>query len=132
VRGASDDHGVADDAAGYPDGEVVLPEVQHVGVRGQRDVGPVVDGEQGAVPRAHLGEHLQSSQLVPCLQRPVGPLVAQLHDVDPTGEGGVDELGEIAAVAAGVGAEVEAGGGEALAAGGGVESGHDAGAYAQQ
>ena len=124
------EHVVADDLAGPGDRQVVLAEVQHVGAGGERDVGAVVDGEQRAVPGAGVGEHLERGELVARLERAVGALVAQLDDVDPAGQRGVGELGEVAAVAAGVGAQVEAGVGEAVAQRRSVRSVHGRRRYA--
>ncbi len=114
VGGAADQHVVAEDLPGHRDRQVVLPEVQHVGARGQRDVGAVVHGEQRVVAAAGVREHLQRSQLVAGLH----PLLAQLQQVHPAAQGRVGELGEVAARAAGVGADVEPGAGEPLAAAG--------------
>ena len=100
--------------------------MQHVRAGGERDVGAVVHREQRTVPGAGVGQHLEGRQLVARLERSVGPLVAELDDVDATGEGGVGELGEVATTAAGVGAEVEPRVGEAGSQGVGVESGHGA------
>ncbi len=126
VGGPPDQHVVAEDAPRDVDRQVVLPEVQHVGPRGQRHVGAVVDGEQRVVAAAGVREHLQRRQFVARLQ----PLLAQLQQVHPAAQGGVGELGEVAALAAGVGADVEPGAGEPLAAagaevgGGGRRGGH--------
>ncbi|GAA3149486.1 hypothetical protein GCM10010466_45550 [Planomonospora alba] len=57
------------------------------------------------MPVAGVTEDLQELQLLARLQA----LLAQLHDVDPAGEGGVEEVGEVPPVAAAVGAQVEAG-----------------------
>jgi hypothetical protein len=97
VRRAPDDHLVADDLACPRHRQVVLAEVQHVRAGGERDVGAVVHGEQRAVPGAGLGQHLERGQLVARLERAVGTLVAELDDVDATGERGVGELREVAA-----------------------------------
>ncbi len=106
------EHVVAEDPAGRRDGQVVLPEVQHVGAGGEGHVGAVVDGEQRAVPAAGVREDLQGGQLLARLH----PLLAQLQQVHPAAQRGVGELGEVAALAAGVGADVEPGPGEPLAA----------------
>ena len=62
-----------------------------------------------------VGQHLERGQLGAGLQRAEAlladrALVAQLDDVDATGQRGVDELGEVAALAPGIGAQVQAGG----------------------
>jgi len=69
--------------------------VQDVGAGGERDVGPVVDGEQRAVPGGRRAEHIQRRQLGAGLQRPIRSLFAQLDDVDAAGECCVGELGEV-------------------------------------
>ncbi len=87
--------------------------MQHVGVGGQRDVRPVVHGQQRAVPGAGFGDDLQRGQFLPGLKG-FGRLVAQLHDVHPAGQRGVDELGEVTAVPARVRAQVQPCVGQAL------------------
>jgi hypothetical protein len=71
------------------------------------------------VAAGRVGKHLQSGELSTGLQRPEalladGALVAKLDDVDPAGQRGVDELGQVTSLAAGVGAQVEAGLGQAF------------------
>ena len=109
-RGPAEDRLLAADPAGPRDRQVVLTQVQHVRAGGQRDVGPVVDREQGVVAGAGVREHLQCGELGLRLERTVAALVAQLHDVHAAGQRGVEELGEVPALGAGVGAQVEAGG----------------------
>ena len=118
VGRAADQRAGPDDVAGHREREVVLPEVQHVGPRGASDVGPVVDGQQGPVAARRVGEYLQRGQLGAGLQRAEalltdGALVPQLDDVDSAGQRGVDELGEVTALATRIGAQVQAGLGEA-------------------
>ena len=118
VVGGAADHGpVADDVAGHLQRQVVLAQVQHVGAGRAGDVGAVVDREQRAVPAGRVGQDLERGQLVAGLQRAEPlltgrTLVAQLDDVDPAGQRGVGELGEVAALAARVGAQVQPGGGQ--------------------
>ncbi len=88
--------------------------MQHVGPGGASDIGAVVDGQQRAVPAGRIGQHLQRRQLVAGLQRTQPllagrALVAQLDDVDPTGQRGVGEFGQVAGVTPGIGAQVEPG-----------------------
>ncbi len=92
--------------------------MQDVGAGGVGDVGAVVDGEELAVPGTGLGE---DPQVVEFLGR-LHALVAQLNDVHPGGQHGVQELREVALAPAGVGAEVEPGVGE-LGPGGGPGDG---------
>ena len=71
------------------------------------------------MPPCRVGQHLQRGELVARLQRPElllarRPLVPQLDDVDPAGQRGVGEFGQIAALAAGVGAQVQRRGREAV------------------
>ena len=115
---AADQRARPDDVAGHREREVVLPEVQHVGARGASDVGPVVDGQQGPVAAGRVGQYFQRGQLGAGLQRAEalltdGALVPQLDDVDPAGQRGVDERGEVTALATRIGAQVQAGLGEA-------------------
>ena len=75
------------------------------------ELGAVVDGQQGAVPTGGVTEDLQRHQFVAGLQRAEPlltgrTLIAQLDDVDPAGQRGVGELGQITAFPAGVGAQV--------------------------
>ena len=119
MGGPADQPAGADDVAGDRQRQVVLAEVQHVGARGAGDVGPVVDGEQRAVPPRRVGEHLERGEFAARLQRAElllagRALVAQLDDVDAARQRGVGELGEVTAFAAGVGAQVEPGGRESL------------------
>ena len=91
--------------------------MQHVGTRGKRDVGAVVDRNEGAVTAGRVGEHVERGQLGAGLQCPEAlladrALVAQLDDVHAAGQGGVDELGQVAALPAGVSAQVEVSFGE--------------------
>ena len=114
MGGPADHAGRPDDVAGDRQRQVVLAEVQHVGARRQRDVGPVVDRQQRAVPAGRVGEHLQRGQFVARLQRPEPllpgrSLVAQLDDVDPAGQRRVGELRQVTALAAGVGAQIQRG-----------------------
>jgi hypothetical protein len=86
--------------------------VKHVGARGERDVGAVVDRHERAVAAGRVGEHLERFQLGAGLQRSEPlladrTLVTQLDDVHPACQRGVDELGQVAAFPAGVGAQVE-------------------------
>ena len=106
-----------DDLAGHGQRQVALPQVQHVGAGRAGDVGAVVDREQGAVPAGRVREDLARRQLVARLERAEPlltgrSLVAQLDDVDPAGQGGVGELGQIAALATRVGTQIQPGGGE--------------------
>ena len=99
---------------GHLQRQVILSEVQDVGARRACDIGPVVHGEQRAVPPGGVGEHLQGRQLAPCLQRAEPlftgrALVPELDDVDPAGQYRFGELGQIAAFAPRVGAQVEPG-----------------------
>ena len=118
IVGGTADHRVrADDLARHAQRQVVLAQVQHGGAGGTGDVGAVVDGQQGAVPPRRVGEHLQRRQFVAGLQgaQPVlrgRALVAQLNDVDPAGQRGVGELGQIASVATRIGAQIKTRGGE--------------------
>ncbi|CAM5477504.1 hypothetical protein SPURM210S_01116 [Streptomyces purpurascens] len=120
VRGPADQDVVAEDRAGCRHREVALAEVQHVGAGGVGDVRPVVDREQLAVPSTGVGEDGQPLQLLARLHA----LVPQLHDVDPTGQHGIEELHEVALPLAGVGAEVDPGVGELSPCGGGGGVGH--------
>ena len=96
--------------------------MQHVRPGGARDVGAVVDGQQSAVPARRVPENLQRRQLLARLHGPEAlfadrALVAQLDEVDTSGQRRVGELGKVAALAAGIGAEVEPGGGKTSARG---------------
>ncbi len=93
----------AEDAPGHRHRQVVLAEVQHIRAGRQGDVGPVVHGQQPAVPPAGRREHLQQPQFLPRLQ----PLLAQLHDVHPGREHPIQELGQIPPVPPPVGAQVQ-------------------------
>jgi hypothetical protein len=103
VRGPTDEHPVAHDAAGDLHGQVVLAEVQHVGLRAEGDVGAVVDRPQPAVPAGGVGEHLAQRELLARLE----PLLPQLYDVDAGRQHGVEELDQVALPSPAVGAQVE-------------------------
>jgi hypothetical protein len=94
--------------------------MQDVGTGRQRQIRAVVDGQQGAVTFGGREQNRQRSELVLGLERPElalagGVLVAQLDDVDATGQRGLGELREIALVASGIGTQVEASGRKTLA-----------------
>ena len=78
-------------ATGYR--QVVLAQVQDVGARRERDVGPVVHRQQAAVPSARVGEHLEQPEFLPGLQA----LLAQLDDVHPGAEHRVQERDQVTA-----------------------------------
>lgn len=99
----SEGHVLADDPARARPGQIALAEVQDRGCRGGGDVGAIVDRPQPAVPLGDLAQDAEELELLSGFE----PLVAQLDDVDPAREGGIDEVGEVSAVAAGVGAEVQ-------------------------
>jgi hypothetical protein len=72
---------------------------------GTGDIGPVVDGEQGAVSFRRRREQFEQPDLVAGLES----LLAQLDDVDAPGENRVQELFEVAGARPGVGTQVQAG-----------------------
>jgi len=118
MRGQADQRVRPDDLAGHARRQVALAQVQHIGAGRAGNIGAVVDREQGTVPAGRIGKGLAGGQLVACLERAEPPLtgrplVAQLDDVDPAGQGGIDELGQVAALTARVGAQVQPGRGEA-------------------
>ena len=85
--------------------------MQHLSAGSAGDVGAVVHSYQRAMPTCGVGENLQRRQLVARLQRTQlvltrRALVAKLDDVPPAGQGGVDELGQITAIAARVGTQI--------------------------
>lgn len=110
MAGAADQDLLAEDGAGGGDGDVALAEVQDVGADGVRDVGAVVDREELAVAAGALGEDPQVFEFLTGFHA----LVAELDDVDAAGEGGVEELGEVALPLACVRAQVEPGVGQLL------------------
>jgi hypothetical protein len=82
--------------------------MQHWGLGGQGEVGPVVDGEQFSVPLSGSGEDFEVTQFIASFEA----LLAQLHDVDSCAEHGVQEFGQVTLLGTAVGAEVQAGGRE--------------------
>lgn len=117
MGGQADQRVRPDDLAGQCRWQVALAQVQHVGPGRTGDVGPVVDREQRAVPAGRAREDLAGGELVARLQRAEPlftsrSLVAQLDDVHPAGQGGVGELGQVAALAPRVGTQIEPGGGK--------------------
>ena len=69
------------------------------------------------MPARGIGEDLQRRQLVTRLQGAQllltrRPLVAQLNDVHPAGQGCIGELGQIATIATRIGAQVQPRAGE--------------------
>ena len=112
MAGQADQRGRPDDLARHFDGQIALAQVQHVGPGGVRDVGAVVDREQGAVAASRVGEDLAGRQLIARLERAEAlftgrTLVAQLDDVHPAGQRGVGELRQVAAFAPRVGAQIQ-------------------------
>ena len=93
----------AEDRAGGRDRQVVLPQVQHLRPGRVGDVGAVVHREQPAVLTARGGEHLQQRELLAGLE----VLLPQLHDVDPGGQHGVEEPGQVTLAPPRVRAQVE-------------------------
>ena len=83
--------------------QVVLAQVQHVGLRRKRDVGPVVDREQPPVPSAGGSEHLEQRQLLTGFQA----LLPQLDDVHPGGQYRVEERNQVTLAPPPVSAQVE-------------------------
>ena len=88
--------------------------MQYLGAGGPGDVGTVVDRQQRTVPSGGIGQYLQRGELPGCLQLAEAklagrPLVAQLDDVHPAGQGGVGERGKIPALSAGIGAQIQPG-----------------------
>ena len=90
--------------AGLRDRHVVLPDVDAVGARGDREVRPVVDEQQRAGRRAErpgLGGRGQDLLVA-------GVLLAQLHEVDAAAQRGLQHLGQGAPAGAAPGDQVEA------------------------
>ena len=112
MGGAADQRPRPDDVAGDLQRQIVLAEMQHVGVGRAGDVGPIVDGQQCVVATRGVGEHLERGELTAGLKRSepllaCGSLVAELDDVHPAGQRGIGERGQITALAAGVGAQIQ-------------------------
>jgi len=105
VRRPADQDVVAGYLPGHRYRQVVLPQVQDRSPARPGDVRAVVDRPQRAVPLRRRRERLQAAQLVAGLDA----LLPQLHDVDPVGQHGVEEVGEVALPLAGVRAEIEPG-----------------------
>ena len=112
MGGEADDRVGAEGGAGFGDGEVVLADVEAVGVAGVGELGVVVDDEQGAVG---VGDAAEGGAGALDLAAGEG-LLAELDDVGAAVEGGAEEGLGVGAVGAGVADEVKAGGAEALAA----------------
>ena len=103
MAAAADERARAEDAPGDRHRQVVLPQVEHVGPGGERDVRAVVHGQQPAVPPAGGREHPEQGELLARLQA----LLPQLHDVHPGPEDRVEELRQIAQGPPRVRAQVE-------------------------
>jgi hypothetical protein len=103
VAAAPDDRVRAEDAPRGRNRQVILPEVENVGTRRERDVRAVVDCEQAAVPTARISEYLEQREFFTRLKA----LLPQLHDVHPGAEDGVEELREVTLGAPAAGAKVE-------------------------
>lgn len=100
------------DVPGVRHRKVTLAEVQDIGSGCERHVRAVVDGEQGAVPPCDGGEHGQSRKFVACVHRTQlalagRALVAELDDVDTTGQRGFRELCQVTLLASSVGTQVQ-------------------------
>ncbi len=112
MGGHADQRVRPDDLAGHVQRKVALAQVQHIGTGRAGDVSAVVDREQGTVPVGRVLEDLARGQLVTRLEWPEALLtdrsfVAQLDDVHSTGQGGVDELGQVAPLTARVGTQIQ-------------------------
>ncbi len=86
VAAAADERIRAEDAPRDRHRQVVLPEVEHVGPGGERDVRAVVHGQQAAVPPAGIREHLEQAEFLARLQ----VLLPELDDVHPGAQDGVE------------------------------------------
>ena len=93
--------------------QVSLAHVQHVGARGEGDVGSVVDREQRSAPVAGRAEHLEEGELFPRLQA----LLPKLDDVDAALENGVEEGGQVTLLLPRIRTQVQPGGSEPRATG---------------
>ncbi len=99
----ADERTRAEDAPRDRDRQVILAQMQDVGAGRERDVRPVVDRQQTAMPPARVGEHLKQREFLGRLEA----LLPQLHDVDPGTEDSVEERGQVAPGSPGVGAQVQ-------------------------
>lgn len=105
VSGTPDEDVVAEHVAHDGHRQIALAEMEHVGTDRIGDVGPVVHGQELAVPVTGLTEDGEEVDLLTRLKA----LLAQLHDVDPAREGGVEEVREVSPVTSPVGAQIQAG-----------------------
>jgi len=103
VAAAADERARAEDAPRDRHRQVVLPQVEHVSPGGERDIRAVVHGQQAAVTPARVREHLKQGELLARLQA----LLAQLDDVHPGAEDGVEEPRQVTLGPPGVRAQVE-------------------------
>ena len=87
-----------------------MAQVQDGGARDGSHVGAVVDGQESSVTLCGGGEHFQQFQLFGGFE----VFLAQLDDVHPGGEHGIEELLEVTFAPPGTGAQVEAGGAQRL------------------
>jgi hypothetical protein len=90
----------AEQAAGERNGRVVLADVDAVGGDVEGEVGPIIEDERHAAIRADRLDEAGPRQKRHRLEM----LLTQLHDVDPAGDAGLDEPGQVRAVGC---AEVE-------------------------
>ncbi len=104
MAAAADERARAEDAPRDRHGQVVLAQMEHVGPGGERDIRPVIHGQQPAVPPAGVREHLEQAEFLAGLQA----LLPELDNVHPGAEDRVEELRQVALGPAGVGAQVEA------------------------
>ncbi len=79
--------------------------MQHRSTGRVRDVGPIIDREQLAVPSRRIREDFQEPKLVTRLKS----LLSELDDVHAIGQYGVQEFGEVTLVLPGVRTEIEPG-----------------------
>lgn len=83
--------------------QIVLAQMQDRAVRGCSDVCAIVYGPQFPVPLGSLLQNIQDRELWCRFEG----FVAELDDVNSSGEGGIDEVGEVALEGAGISAQVE-------------------------
>ena len=106
VGGQADPRSCTEQSAGGGQRQVGLADMKNRRAGEAGDIRSVIDRPE---PGVTVGDRAQNLEIVKFLGR-VDILIAQLDDVDPAGEGGIHEVGEIAAIFSGIGAEIQPGG----------------------
>lgn len=103
VSRKADNYLRSDHCASSSERQIVLTQMQNRAGGGYRQIRPVIDSPQLPMSLGRLSQNFQNAQLGSRFE----DFLSELNDVNSSGEGGIDELREVALSSAGIGAEVE-------------------------